>query len=107
MKRRVSNTIYYLPAVAFFLFYGMLALMTMSLSVISSAVVLVIALQGLAGSLLANNKWWGGLFGIFPAGIFILIGTQLGSSMHIAIGAVIFLFFLWAMLRVQKNSKEG
>ena len=106
---RISNSIFYLPAIALFLFFAMLAILIRDLSLFSVSVLIWLALLYLAGTLLCKGKWFGGCVGMLPGLYMIWLSTQEnGQTINIEfpMGLVLVLFYLWSMWRVKKQGTQ-
>lgn len=96
-----------LPAIVFTLFYGGLALA--GITTIHPIVFVWIFLLWLAGILLSKAMFWGGLFGLIPAGYFIYMGTQETGQIisETPIGIIVLLYFAVCTYYVYRMAQKN
>ncbi|KPU42261.1 hypothetical protein OXPF_40460 [Oxobacter pfennigii] len=90
----MKKLLFYIPAIMFILFYGIVALS--GFSVISPVVAIWLLLWFISGFLLNKNYFWGSLLGTLPAIHLVYMGTQETGQIisEASIGIVVLIFYL-------------
>lgn len=101
----LGKKIFYLPAIAVTLFFGMLAFMMGNFSIISGSVIFWIAMFVLAGALLNAFKWFGALVGMVPGVYMLWLGIPSGNTTQIALGCIVIAFYIWSIFHVKNLHK--
>ncbi len=96
---------FFVPAIIFTFFYGLLA--SSGGGALSSMVIVWLILFWIAGTLLSKSMFWGGLIGTIPAVCFIYMGTQeTGQIMsETPIGIVVLLYYAICACCVYRKRK--
>lgn len=102
----MKKIIFYIPAIIFTFFYGMIAISNKW--PISPIVFIWLALFFVSGYILHRNVYWGSLFGLLPAIHLIYMGTQDTGQIisETPIGIVVFIFYIICGCVVFKNNKR-
>ena len=103
----MKKIIFYLPAILFGIFYGVIAIS--NIGTISTIVVVWLALFFVSGFILNKNVFWGSLLGTLPAIHLIYMGTQETGQIvnEIPIGIVILIFYIICGYFVYGNNYKG
>lgn len=102
----MKKIVFYIPAIIFTIFYGLLA--TQGVGAISPIVIVWLAMFLVAGILLNRTIFWGALLGVVPAIHLIYISTQeTGQVVNIEfpLGIVVFLYYAICSYCVYKKKK--
>lgn len=90
----MKKIVFYIPAIIFAVFYGLLAIA--NIGAISPFVIVWLVLFLLSGILLVKDIFWGSLLGVLPAIHLIYMGTQETGQIisEIPIGIIVLIFYL-------------
>lgn len=104
---KLKNIFYLIPAIVFTLFYGWLGLD--GIGAIHPIVLVWLALFWIAGILLSQTVFWGGLLGLIPAVYFIYMGTQETGQIvsQTPIGVITLLYFALCTYCVYKIKQKS
>lgn len=101
----MKRTFFFVPAIIFTVFYGLIAMS--SISSISAFVLVWLVLFFVSGLLLAKNIFWGALFGALPACHLIYMGIQDTGQIfsETPIGVAILVFYIVCGYLVFRKTK--
>lgn len=90
----MKKIIFYIPAIIFTIFYGMIAIS--NIGAISPIVIVWLVLFCVSGFILNKNVFWGGLLGTLPAIHLIYMGTQETGQIisEMPTGIVVLIFYI-------------
>ncbi len=102
----MKKILFYIPAIVFMLFYGIVALS--GFSAISPVVMVWLLLWSISGFLLNKNYFWGSLFGALPAIHLVYMGAQETGQIinETPIGIVVLSFYLICGYLVYRKNKK-
>lgn len=100
----MKRIVFLIPAIISTIFYGYLALD--GIGALHPVVAVWMAMFWIAGVLLNNGMYWGGLFGLIPAVCFIYMGTQETGQIisETPIGIIVLLYYAVCIYLVYKKN---
>jgi len=103
----MKKIIFYVPAIIFTILYGLVAIS--NIGVISSIVVIWLALFFISGFTLSKNISWGSLLGALPAIHLIYMGTQETGQVinEMPIGVIVLIFYITCGYFIRRNNKTS
>ena len=101
----MKKIIFFIPAIIFTIFYGLIAMS--SIGSIASFVLVWLVLFYASGLLLAKNIFWGALFGTLPVLHIIYMGTQDTGQIfnETPIGIAVLVFYIVCGYLVFRKTK--
>ena len=102
----MKKTVFYIPAIIFIFFYGLLAIA--NVGAISPIVLVWLVLFLMSGILLSKGIFWGSLLGILPAIHLVYMGTQDTGQIinEMPIGIIVFIFYFICGSTVYYKNKK-
>jgi len=92
---KMKKIVFYIPAIIFTLFFGLVAIRA-SIGSISPVAAVWLVLFFISGILLSKNMFWGSLLGALPAIYIIYMGIQYtGQDINeMPIGIIVLIFYI-------------
>ena len=103
----MKRVLYTMPAVMVTLFYGMLAILAGGVAGFQLRAWLMVLMPAAAAVLLLAGRWWGSLFGMALGGLIISAGLTGGSRSVLALGIVVFGYYLIMGILCLKDAKKA